>query len=83
MTQILTRPRWRRLSLLLACSIAAGAHVNDRTVRVQAGSRDSSDPPGYTTARRGDVHDFDDFAGGWRTLQRRLTARGVGRGGRD
>ncbi|PCC68496.1 hypothetical protein SAMN02745121_05198 [Nannocystis exedens] len=35
-------------------------------------------PPDYTTARTGDVHDFDYFAGGWTTVQRRLKARGVG-----
>jgi len=37
-----------------------------------------STPPGYTTNRTGDVHDFDYFAGGWTTQQRRLKARGVG-----
>ena len=37
-------------------------------------------PPGYTTARSGDVHDFDYFAGGWTTEQRRLKDRGVGSG---
>ena len=36
--------------------------------------------PGYTTARTGDVHDFDYFAGAWRTKQRRLKARGAGSG---
>jgi hypothetical protein len=35
-------------------------------------------PPGYTTSRTGDVHDFDYFQGGWTTHQRRLKARGVG-----
>ena len=35
-------------------------------------------PPGYSTARTGDVHDFDYFAGGWTTVQRRLKERGVG-----
>lgn len=28
--------------------------------------------------RRGDVHDFDYFAGGWTTVQRKLAAPGVG-----
>lgn len=36
-------------------------------------------PPGYTTARTDGPHDFDYFAGGWTTVQRRLTARSVGR----
>lgn len=35
-------------------------------------------PPGYSTARTGDIHDFDYFVGGWTTLQRRLKARNVG-----
>ena len=35
-------------------------------------------PPGYTTARTGNRHDFDYFVGGWRTMQRRLRSRGVG-----
>jgi hypothetical protein len=35
-------------------------------------------PPGYSTSRTGDVHDFDYFVGGWNTRQRRLRARGVG-----
>jgi len=35
-------------------------------------------PPGYTSTRTGGVHDFDYFAGGWTTKQRRLKARGVG-----
>jgi hypothetical protein len=37
-----------------------------------------ADPPGYTLARTGDVHDFDFFAGTWRSTQRRLKARNVG-----
>src|SRR4051812_27467789 len=35
-------------------------------------------PPGFSLARQGDVHDFDYFAGGWTTRQRKLEARGVG-----
>jgi len=35
-------------------------------------------PPGYSTSRTGDVHDFDYFVGGWVTKQRRLRVRGVG-----
>jgi len=38
----------------------------------------ASVPPGYTTSRTGDAHDFDYFAGGWTTHQRRLKTRGVG-----
>jgi hypothetical protein len=35
-------------------------------------------PPGYSTTHTGSAHDFDYFAGGWTTQQRRLKARGVG-----
>ena len=35
-------------------------------------------PAGSTTARTGDVHDFDYFTGAWVTQQHRLRARGVG-----
>lgn len=35
-------------------------------------------PPGYSTARTGDMHDFDYFVGGWVTKQRRLKTRNVG-----
>jgi hypothetical protein len=35
-------------------------------------------PPGYTMTRTGDLHDFDYFAGGWTTHQRRLKARDTG-----
>jgi hypothetical protein len=35
-------------------------------------------PPGYSSSRTGSLHDFDYFAGGWTTHQRRLKARGTG-----
>jgi len=35
-------------------------------------------PPGYSTSRTGDMHDFDYFIGGWITKQQRLKVRGVG-----
>ncbi len=59
--------------LLLAgwACVAAGAFVLDE-------KSDPASPPGYTTARTGGVHDFDSFAGGWTTHQRRLKARQVG-----
>lgn len=55
-----------------ALCLAAAA---DATAATEASS--ASLPPGYTTARTGDVHDFDYFRGGWTTQQRRLKARGV------
>jgi hypothetical protein len=35
-------------------------------------------PPGYSSSRTGDMHDFDYFVGGWTTTQRRLKACGKG-----
>ena len=35
-------------------------------------------PIGFTTARRGDAHDFDFLAGAWQITNRRLVERGVG-----
>jgi hypothetical protein len=35
-------------------------------------------PPGFTTTRTGDIHDFEYFAGAWTTRQHRLKQRGVG-----
>lgn len=51
---------------LLACIDAANADPPSAPV-----------PPGYSTARTGDMHDFDYFVGGWITKQHRLKARGV------
>ena len=55
------------LTCLCAAFSAAGADTTSGTL-----------PPGYSTSRTGDVHDFDYFLGGWITKQRRLKARGVG-----
>ena len=62
------RLRYKAALLVLAMT---GCTASDTTT-------DRSFPPGYTTSRGGDVHDFDYFAGAWTTRQRRLTARGVG-----
>ena len=76
MTRNFDASHGRAFSLLLALSmmtyVAPGAPA-------QSSARPGgSVPPGYTTARTGGTHDFDYFAGGWTTLQRRLKARGVG-----
>jgi len=60
--------------LVIACA-AACAHAGSSATRSPA---DTPAPADYTTKRTGDVHDFDYFAGGWTTHQRRLKARGVG-----
>ncbi|MGH8160431.1 MAG: hypothetical protein ACREPQ_20165 [Rhodanobacter sp.] len=44
---------------------------------------EKSGSSGHTTARTGSVHDFDYFAGGWTTHQRRLKVRGVGSAERE
>lgn len=61
--------------IVSACALACLAATT-----VPAAPADAPLPPGYTTARTGGPHDFDYFAGGWTTLQRRLKARGVGSG---
>ncbi|WP_200955237.1 hypothetical protein [Pelomonas sp. Root1237] len=38
----------------------------------------AAEPPGYTLARQGDMHDFDFLGGAWTTVQRRLKARNTG-----
>ncbi|MCY1054665.1 hypothetical protein [Nannocystis sp. SCPEA4] len=62
--------------LVLAC-ITACSGAGQSGTKAPA-TTDSPAPPDYTTARTGDAHDFDYFAGGWTTVQRRLKARGVG-----
>src|SRR5262245_21025823 len=61
-------------TILLALSIASCAGPGAAPVE----KSESSSPPGYTRTRGGDAHDFDYFAGGWTTRQRRLKTRGVG-----
>jgi hypothetical protein len=68
----------RTLTILVGLSIAACAGEGGRTPSVTVEKSKTPFPTGYTTARSGDMHDFDEFAGGWRTRQRRLKARGVG-----
>lgn len=58
-----------------ACALACLA-----ATAMPAAAVDAPLPPGYTITRTGGPHDFDYFAGGWTTLQRRLKARGVGSG---
>jgi hypothetical protein len=60
--------------ILLAGVAATWVEADEPT----AAAADKRVPPGYSTSRTGDVHDFDYFAGGWTTRQRRLKARGVG-----
>jgi hypothetical protein len=64
----------RSLAALLAFPLTASAAFGPRSSH---GQSDPS-PPGYTTMRTGDVHDFDSFEGAWKTRQRRLKSRGAG-----
>src|SRR6266545_4531279 len=74
MTQIFKDLSKLTSTILLALSIASCADPG--AARVE--KSEASSPPGYTTTRGGDAHDFDYFAGGWTTRQRRLKTRGVG-----
>ncbi len=77
MTQVLKDSPKRSVTILLALSATACAGTSSARVKQAEGSF----PPGYATTRTGEVHDFDYFAGGWTTRQRRLKARGVGSNG--
>jgi hypothetical protein len=55
------------LTLICAASGASGAAAGSTNL-----------PPGYSTSRTGDVHDFDYFVGAWITEQRRLKVRDAG-----
>jgi hypothetical protein len=67
---------WSKTTASLVLALSFTAYARHRSAPVQ--KPESSNPPGYTTRGAGDVHDFDYFAGGWTTRQRRLKARGVG-----
>jgi hypothetical protein len=66
------------VSVLLALSIATCMTVGGLAASAFAEKPAASGPPGYTMTRTGDVHDFNYFAGGWTTHQRRLKTRGAG-----
>jgi hypothetical protein len=73
---IYTFATWSKTTVSIVLVLSITAHARHAAAPVQ--KPESSNPPGYTTMRTGDVHDFDYFAGGWTTRQRRLKARGVG-----
>jgi hypothetical protein len=75
MTDVSNDSRVRKAGILAwaACAVLGGLAGS-----ALAGEPDARLPPGYTMTRTGDQHDFDYFAGGWTTTQRRLKARGVG-----
>ena len=64
------------LIMIAACTAAcSGAVPSDTSVPTNSAAPAPAD---QMSAPRGDVHDFDYFAGAWKTRQRRLKARGVG-----
>jgi len=67
----------KRLRRFILALILAVASFCPRAIVAQSGEG----PPGFSMNRTGTVHDFDYFAGGWTTVQRRLKARGVGSNG--
>src|SRR5262245_46502601 len=73
---MICRTRLTGLAAIIASTASACATGGPRS-QVDANSA-ARVPPGFTLDRRGDVHDFDYFEGGWTTAQRRLKARGVG-----
>jgi len=78
MSQIFKDSPTLLLSVLIALSITSCSGPANGVTSATAQKPEAQSPPGYTTARSGDAHDFDYFAGGWTTRQRRLKARGVG-----
>jgi hypothetical protein len=65
--------------LALAASAAAAGEVFGPPTRGAPGEETHAAAlGGYTTSRTGSAHDFDYFAGGWTTKQRRLRTRGAG-----
>ena len=66
-----------RFATAIAISAVSLASVW-RDVSAGAAAASGMLPPGYSLSHTGDMHDFDYFAGGWTTTQRRLRLRGVG-----
>lgn len=77
-------PRAAVLQILVTLSfgagLTAGAAPEQAAAPPPSASQDAARTAAFASlsARTGDVHDFDYFAGGWTTRQRRLKARGVG-----
>jgi len=68
----------RTLSVAFVFSTIATAESGGDAGTAPAATSGRSVPPGYTTSRTGDIHDFDYFQGAWTTQQHRLKERGVG-----
>ncbi len=68
----------RTLTVLLALTASTVAAYGLAHAFPSDRASAASTPPGYTTARTGNVADFEYFAGAWTTRQRRLKTRGTG-----
>jgi hypothetical protein len=68
---------WERVAAQLAARCASPPHELRLAPTARSRLR-HAEPVGYTTLRRGDVHDFDFLAGGWKVAGRRLVRRGAG-----
>jgi len=68
----------RRFRFFFGWGLALCAVTPGSAPSAAADNPEAIAPPGYSTTRTGNVHDFDYFAGGWTTHQRRLKARGTG-----
>jgi hypothetical protein len=63
---------------LLSAVVCATACASGPQVQVAAASAVPDPALGYTTETTGDLHDFDEFAGGWAFKNWRLKKRNVG-----
>src|SRR5215469_12018449 len=68
----------RHCYIRLSCTVGALSAIAAGSTAATGDESPAAVPPGYSTSRTGSRHDFDYFAGGWTTHQRRLKARGVG-----
>jgi hypothetical protein len=67
-----------RLGIMVATFLSTTLAAEEPPAKTTAPSPDVSAPPGYSLSHTGGKSDFDFLVGAWTTVQRRLTARGVG-----
>ncbi|MBV8572786.1 MAG: hypothetical protein JO319_19360 [Acidobacteriaceae bacterium] len=66
------------LSTYLMLTAASPSVTLAQTKQPETSENAVRNAPGFTLDRTGTIHDFDYFAGGWTTRQRRLRVRGAG-----
>jgi len=62
----------------ICLALISSTYGGDADVRAASRAEAQGLPPGYSTAVRGDSHDFDFLVGAWTTRQKRLKATGAG-----